>query len=85
MMPESEIQEVLRRLDMLIRLSAYSLIEGKGKWDQFLLLSRVGFQPKDIAAMLGITPNAVRVGLSTLRKRGLTLGGAKQKIREVKL
>lgn len=73
-MPEPELQEVVRRLDRLIRLIAFSLIEGKKQKDQLLLLSRAGFEPKDIAEIIGTTPNTVRVGLSSLRKRGVARG-----------
>ena len=76
-MPDSEVQEVSRKLDTLIRLLAFSLIEGRKKKDQLLLLSKAGFQPRHIAEMLGTTPNTVRVALSNIRKRKITRVGPK--------
>jgi len=67
-MPETEIQQALRKLDRLINLFALSVTEGKKQREQILLLSRAGFQPKDIAEILGTSSNAVRVELSKLRK-----------------
>ena len=39
-----------------------------GKREQIELLSKSGFQPKEIAELIGTTPNTVRVGLAALRK-----------------
>lgn len=68
-MGEREIQEISTKLDILTHLLAFSLIEGKKRRDQLMLLWKAGFQPRQIAEMLGTTPNTVRVELSTLRKR----------------
>ncbi len=68
-MTEGELKEVSRRLDVLIQLLAFSLVEGKKRRDQLLLLWKAGFQPKQIAEMLDTTPNTVSVELSKLRKR----------------
>ncbi len=67
-MDKPDVQAVLGKLDVIIRLLVLSLAEGKKQKEQFLLLSRAGFLPKHIAEMLGTTPNTVRVVLSHLRK-----------------
>lgn len=62
-----ELEQNLRRLT---RLQAMRLVIGRSQNDQILLLSRAGFPPKEIADLLGTTPNSVRVALTHLRKRG---------------
>ena len=64
--PKDEILAELRRITRLLVLVA---IEGKAQKDQVFCLSRVGFQPREIAELLGTTANTVRVTLSTARKR----------------
>ena len=56
------------RLDMLVRLSAIALIDGKKQRDQVRLLSMAGMAPKEIAELIGTTPNTVNVALTSLRK-----------------
>ena len=64
--PDQDI--IAEKLEMLIRLTAMSLCEGKGQKEQIALLSNVGMQPKAIANLLDTTPNNVSVTLSQLRK-----------------
>ncbi|MGH9425520.1 MAG: hypothetical protein ACRD2L_04335 [Terriglobia bacterium] len=59
---------VVRRLDSVVRLLALLLIQGKKRVEAIAVLSAAGFQPKDIATLLGTTGNSVRVALSNLRK-----------------
>jgi predicted ArsR family transcriptional regulator len=68
-MSETELKAISGKLDLLIRLEAAALIEGRKQNDQLFLLSKAGFQPKTIAEILGTTPNTVRVQLSKLRKK----------------
>lgn len=56
------------KLDMLIRLTAITLADGKKQKDQVRLLSLAGMSPKEIAVLIGTTPNTVNVALTTLRK-----------------
>jgi len=60
---------IIKKLDTLVKLSTVSLIEGKIQKDQVILLSKVGFAPKEIANLIGTTPNTVRVTLTSLRKK----------------
>lgn len=72
-MRELKLTEISEKLDVLIkltRLNALALIQGRKPTDQFVLLSKAGFQPREIADLVGTTPNTVRVALSRLRKEG---------------
>lgn len=61
--------EALKKLDVLIRLSALNLIrEMEVQKEQIAVLSDAGFQPKQIADMLGTTSNSVRVALHGIKK-----------------
>jgi transcriptional regulator len=63
------MQELLAKLDAIIRLLVIDIAEGKDQTEQIRLLSLAGFQPKKIAEMLGTTANNVSVRLSSLRKK----------------
>ena len=68
-MTDSQFTELIEKIDQLTRLVALSIVAGKKRDEQYTLLSNAGFQPKDIAAIVGTTPNAVRVRLSILRRK----------------
>ncbi len=61
-------KRLLEKIDVLVRLSALNIIKDKEYTGQVELLSSVGLQPKEIAELLGKTPNSVRVTLSRLKK-----------------
>jgi DNA-binding CsgD family transcriptional regulator len=63
----NDLLPITQRLDKLINLVAIGLTSDKSQREQLVLLSKAGFQPKEIADMLGTTPNTIRVELSTLR------------------
>lgn len=72
-MPESTERDLGGQMEMLTRLVAIGLVEDKETLrEKVELLSRVGFQPKWIAELLGTTSNTVRVQLSKQRKAGKT-------------
>ena len=66
--------KVASKLDTLIRLVAMDVASrGHSLKDKAVLLQRAGLAPREIAALLGTTPNTVSVALSTAkrgRKRG---------------
>lgn len=66
---ESQYQELSKKLDLLTRLMALSLIADKQQQDQITLLSKAGFQPKEIAEIIGTTANTVSVVLSKRRRK----------------
>lgn len=62
-----EILAEVRRIKKLLVLIA---IKDQKQKDQVRLLDNVGFQPKEIGELLGITANAARVTLHSVRKKG---------------
>lgn len=62
-------EEVLERLDILIRLQAVALTSTmESSKDKILFLSAAGLRPTLIADILGTTANNVNVTLSKSRK-----------------
>ena len=68
-MNDSQFKQILNRLDALARLSALNLPEKISQPDKIRILANMDIQPKDIATILGITPNAVRIALHRIKKR----------------
>jgi hypothetical protein len=61
--------EVSAKLDVLIRLSALTVVKGmKTQKEQIAVLSDAGFGPKAIASVLGASENTVNVALHGIRK-----------------
>jgi len=65
---DDQYEGLSMKLNTLIRLIALSIIADKKRPEQFMLLSNAGLQPKEIAEIVGTTPNTVRVVLSKIRK-----------------
>jgi transcriptional regulator len=63
-----EANMLMIKFDTVIRLLALSLVEGRKQVDQISLLSSAGLRPKEIADLLGTTPNTVSVALSHQRR-----------------
>lgn len=62
-------EEVLERLDILIRLQAAALTAGmESSKEKIMFLSAAGIRPTLIAEILGTTANNVNVTLSKNRK-----------------
>lgn len=57
------------KLDTIIRLMVLVTSESKNQSELIWMLSNAGLQPKEIADMLGTTPNTVRVMLFAIRKQ----------------
>lgn len=68
-MQASNNNDMEQKIDLLNRLVAILLVTGKGQREQIRLLSVAGMGPKEIADLIGTTPNTVNVALSSLRKR----------------
>lgn len=69
-------KEILDQLKILTKLSALSVIEGKKTLsEQVKALDYVGFKPKEMAGLLGRTPNSIRVALFETRRRSQKKGG----------
>ena len=67
-MPKSIDELILAKLDSLLRIQTLSATKGMKQGEQIALLDRAGFQPKDIAELLGTTSNTVNVALSNMRR-----------------
>jgi hypothetical protein len=68
-MEEKYFEEISEKLDTIIKLLAVQIVGNKKGREAISLLAEFGFQPKDIAALIGTTPNTVRVALSEMKKR----------------
>lgn len=68
-MTEKELLvDISQKLISIRNLLIAGLIEGKRQTEQIKVLSFAGLQPREIAGVLGTTPNTVRVVLSRLRR-----------------
>ncbi|MCT7374411.1 helix-turn-helix transcriptional regulator [Chelativorans salis] len=64
-------ETLAQKIDTLIRIQAHLAVAGfESQKDKILFLGRVGLSSKDIAEILGTTPNTVSVALSNARKTG---------------
>ena len=66
-MDERYAKELSAKFDLVIKLLGLRMVEGKPQREQMRVLSLAGLQPKEIAEIIGTTPNAVRVSLSRMR------------------
>lgn len=78
---EDEILHELQRISKLLVLIA---MRDQSQKDQITVLSRIGFEPREIADLLGTTANTVNVTLARIRKEAKTGKGTRKASREVK-
>lgn len=70
-MEEKQFKQLSEKLDKIIKLLAVlSVGDAKGR-EAIKKLSAAGFQPKDIAELIGTTPNTVRVALTSMKSKKL--------------
>ncbi len=67
-MAEVTQKDILHELKIIKKLLAQNLLSGNSQTKQISKLNSIGFQPKEIAEILGTTPNTVNVALNRLRK-----------------
>ncbi len=60
--------EILEELRRITKILAKTATRDQTQKEQIKTLSDVGFQPKEIAELLGTTGNTVNVALSAMRK-----------------
>lgn len=53
MMSKEQFEQLVSRLDTLIKITAINAFQGKTRTDVVRILSELGFQNKDIAMILG--------------------------------
>lgn len=68
-MDETQFNELMRKMDILIKLASFDAMKGRSKTDQILRLSDLGFDNKEIAEIVGTTSLTVRVTKSTRKKK----------------
>jgi DNA-binding CsgD family transcriptional regulator len=69
-MEAKQFDQLMQKLDVLIRIVALSSMRDLTSTEKIALLSRAGFGPKEIAEIIGTSQNVVNVRLSEMRKRG---------------
>jgi hypothetical protein len=74
MKQNSDMQDLAQKLEVLIRLNAVALAEGRKRRDQIRLLSAAGLPPKTIAELIGTTANTVSVELFAIRREDGAVG-----------
>jgi hypothetical protein len=65
---DKQLDELNRKLDIVIRLLAYQLVSGKTLTHGAPILRRVGLSASEIAAVFDTTTNTVRVRLTESKK-----------------
>ena len=68
-MGENELQSIERKLDTLISLTAYQIVEGKTLTEGVPILRRLGLRTSEIAAVYGSSPQVVSVRLAEAKKK----------------
>jgi len=71
-MAAEELTDLRQRLDILIALTLCQLEHRTDPGDVIAILGRFGIQPREIAAILGMTPNAVRIARHRLGRAART-------------
>lgn len=61
--------EIVKKLNILIKLTAISALRDKNLKEQVKILSNIGLKPREMAELLGKSPNHIRVALFELRKK----------------
>jgi len=65
---DRQFEVIVSKLDSVLKILAINATQGKNLKEQVALLNSLGFQPRQIADMLGKTPNHISVTLHDLRK-----------------
>jgi IS30 family transposase len=66
-MDQSEL--MLAELQKAVKLLSIIAVGSRKQREQIGILSKAGFQPTEIAKLIGTSPNTVRVELNTLKKK----------------
>ena len=62
-------QDIIQRLDTIIKLLSVNIVKDKEGSEQILFLHKLGISNKDIADILGKTQNTVNATLSQARHK----------------
>lgn len=66
---DNSSEELLQEVQKMVRLLSIVAVGDKKQKEQIKLLSKAGFQPKEIAELIGTTANTVRVALTNMKKQ----------------
>lgn len=75
-MTSQQLDDVLSELRKIVRLMTLSMTKDLTQREQIALLSGAGLQPKEIAELIGTTPNTVSVTLVQIRKQQARAGAS---------
>lgn len=67
-MDERQLEQILNRLDILIKLTVINAFQDKSRTEVIRILSELGFGNKEIASILSTTPGYVANVRSELKK-----------------
>ena len=68
-MSDIEKAEILKELQRITKLLVLTATKGQTQREQIAVLSKLGYQPKEVAEILGTTPGTVSVALVDIRKK----------------
>lgn len=71
-MNESKENEILQELQRISKLLSLTVTRELKQREKIELLSSIGFQPREIADLIGTTPGTVSVTLVDIRKKAQT-------------
>ncbi len=69
MSKDASLEEINRKIDVLLKLMAYQTVEKKTLSEGAPFLRRLGFTPAEIAAIYDSTANTVNVRLAEAKKK----------------
>lgn len=69
-MDDRQFEELSRKMDVLIRLTAMNSVAGKSVSEQVSALASLGFKPSEIGSILGKPTNVITANISYLSKKG---------------
>lgn len=84
MMSKEQFEQIMNRLDTLIKISAINAFQGKSRMDVVQILSSLGFSNIDIATILGTSTAYVANVKYSLRKQEPKKKGKSAEKAEVK-
>ena len=78
-MNDSNEEKILQELQRITKLLVLIATKDQVQRDRIAILSSIGFQPKEIASLLGTTPGTVSVTLTAIRKKATGQKGKVQR------
>jgi hypothetical protein len=66
---ETSQNKIEQKLDVILKLMAYAVTEGKGFDEKIRLMTNLGFTDNQMAEVMGVKPVTVRAAKSNLKKK----------------